>query len=653
MIDYLRLFTEHRNDQRRKLKVNAPTMFHHPMTSIQAATASGKTSNMIAVSGKWYKINPDGRVIVIVPNEGLVQRHKVEWTRAGFRVIERSVGGKKLKVVGDIAEEAAAPGPAVILLTGISHSGGDLTATAKLLRDLLRMFHRNPTLVHIDELHELLTELTGGINGSIYHSTDKLATYRGVIEQSHGSKNLNIFDIFREANACVIGWSATLNNVVASKLGSMGYDYADILFVAVAPIPELYSTKPFVKFNPDRPEEFIPLMLAIEERGPILCIFPDKKKLDWFCREYEKFTGKPIPATEITYRTKHSDLAAALAGSKYVLGIDKICTGYDHATLTGQNLAATFIFRKFSDRASQPIAGNEDHPLYNEYSALLIQAAGRGRDSKHTVYVTTDYLCSVLDLHQKLFALAHDAVVEATRYGPVQSAQNMRLAHCVYVALAQNLSTDRPVVREDLAYLKELTDRDLAAELARPDCDHAFWHEAVCEMLECLVATADSPDDLPDIMRAAKRRILQRGGGERKVREMDAAELAKIEARANGRCCHCCRRFLPVDKRQMVHMDRHDCGGDATAANGMLGHPECDAAFDASRFIHDPDGEHYWVQKEPVFLAEPHLKQLRGIDRKNIVARWTWVRGELKIPAHADMRTWLSENGYVAVAYDD
>ena len=525
-MNYEPIYPTDRNDQSAQLVTLAVTIFAYLFTFIQAPTASGKTRNMAALSDSWIEKNGAKSIIFsIAHNESVASQHKGEFELFGYSVLnfhDPSTGREWRPL--DLFKKIKDGGKYVIVLYGISHLRGKPSRAASLFENMLLRSSNDgfSILVHIDELHLQLTQLTGGINSSFSTSRQQILRHRNV----KSKKDINVFEWLRNYNATAIGWSATQNNLIASRTYSMGYHRSQMSLINIAPIDHLFSTREFEKFNTDLPEEYLMMMRVEEEMGgKILCVFSCVDDLNDFRLLYRKFNGKPISATEITYESSFDEerLARSLERHQYILGINMVATGFNLASYIGVNFSAIFLFRKFSDKGSAVLSRNKNHFLYSETSALFAQAAGRARDSECRIYTSCSTVgTNLLEIHRRFFELAEGACKEATRYGPPATSQVECEFVGIYVAICQNITSGSPSLNIILDMLFKMTGRCLEEEYDHEDCDHLFWREAIAGLWTLL-------DQLtpPDIGNIDKELLELSLGIIRKERDKEEEEIRK------------------------------------------------------------------------------------------------------------------------------
>lgn len=685
----------------------AVTFTAYLFTIITAGTSSGKARCIAGQSQKWVDMHAGGALVIInAYTEQIAETIREEHTLHGFIVHTLQRDTSHVRLIKQVNHLLASRVKQVIIYHGHSHTRGEFTAVARAACALFDAFKELPILYQIDEIHAQITQLTGGINGTILRYETHMDKYRKVLQQT---SSLNFFDMARRhGNVRAIGWSATNNNLLSSKLGSCGYNYKDILSVNVKPIPSLYPSAEPTVFDLDDMKEMVHLMREEEKKGRVILIIGSSTTwLDTLVRVYEEEVGVKMLYVEITCRMKYTDeehLRHRLATTKYVLGIRQVAVGFNLATYTSGNFGAVFMCKKCSDRGSQPLSRNPVHKLHCGLSADYIQAIGRCRDSSCTLYVTSrNEGVRLIDALERVNEIVEEAGNEAARYGPVGDTQSERMHHQIYVSLCQNIreSGDNiPTVTQVLRELRDITGRNLEEELLRDDCDHMFWRSQIAVIWQssagimtesvrtpiiagvaCAgagiaatssrhssdtghsVSSAEGCDakiapthlsakqlitsvtDNPSATSAPLLTVhehIKGGGGERDVRITLLAEIEEMERRAEGVCACCSEPFV---SKQMAHIYPHDQGGSATADNMVLAHQDCHATMDAGTLIFDPTRGGYWCKRR--YMPSLHAPQIKGISIENLIERWRWHRRELPIPEGIQMGPWLDANGYV------
>jgi hypothetical protein len=458
--------------------------------------------------------------------------------------------------------------------------------------------------------------------------------------------SLNLFDVFRDCGVRVVGCSATLNNVICSKMTTTGYAPKDVQIWNVFPIESLYNklvcnamdTRNFSRIAPY-------LERAEKEDGKILLIFTCQDGIDIFIKDYETYFGRSMPPlARITAKEELGDMDASLVGAKYVAGINLIGTGFDLAShVRFARFAIGILFRKYSDKKSQPLGENPRHPLHVGLSGNLAQALGRLREGG--LFLVPDEFegISLLGLHQSVTNAIHNGYTEYGKLYIPAVRQLERYHHAIMIALHQNLypeeEEDREVVQRILDDLTALTGRNFKEESRA--LRKWFWARAIGTLWEIYHEEKDKTVRARLYIR--DRDKIRTGKGYSEGREQDLRIREEVCERARGICCHCSRSDGPSDNWQICHVKAYARGGPYTLDNLGYGHKGCDdMAFDGNGdLIHDPHGG-FWRNGRITFYPDPWQRSF--ISPAYIDDRW--IQQKERFGINGDFRTWLSENGW-------
>jgi len=659
-MDYIPFSPSSRDEQNAFLERsdNVNTIIKHRLTLIAAGPGSGKTNNGKSIAMKMFEDHKFPVTFLVAHADGMINQHEANYKKDGFITVSLKDSKGKFKHIGDFIAEVEAVllnrKPVVVIVSGITHHNGKFSNTASVLGDIMRaMKAKNMVnICQIDEFDDQLTSLTGGINASIQLDDSHLTTYAAVIEQK---ASLNFFDVLREVDATVIGWSGTMNNVICSKMPSIGYHAAETLIINIAPIPSLYSTKKFIMCDLGDENTYVPQVHEITRTGGIVnCVFPTVAKLKKFEADHPNVNIVAITNETPRRELEFDALSQRLTPGTIVCSVNMMCSGFDVASFTnGINFSGNFILRNSSDISSQPLSRNKYNILHCSTSALINQTASRSRDPNAPIYVPKSHATkNMLSIQQRVYEIIELGAQEGARYGPMGTTQKDRMHHLLYTALCQNIqASNTPTVNEIVDGLNTLTGRDFLAEIDDDDRDHLLWRNAIGVFWQnaCLPTIGKKSGRYLTVLRL--RGTCVRGGGSGQLRTIDAAVQALVNERARGRCAHCGERLDPDNRSiQDAHMKRHEQGGPYSTDNIMKSHGECDAMFDASRLIHDPDNTHYWLYQ--TLNWEPHVKQVRAMNRTYLCDRWLWAKKQI-CPDSTNMRAWLAENGWRCCTYDD
>ena len=495
--------------------------------------------------------------------------------------------------------------------------------------------------------------------------------------------SLNIFDICRRCGSKVFGFSGTFNNMIASKMHSIGYQLNEVSLLNFYPIKRLYQmlckTADGKLFWADRLslvpmtsqsfDEIKPWLTRSEredkEDKKNLIVFPTIKSIGEFKQEYEKAFGRSISAITITSEEDHDTNSEAflskLTSAKYILSIDMVSTGFDISTfINGVELYLGILFRNMDDKISQPLSKNKEHDLHMEAAARFLQLIARARmggvflvpSGLHTKSLY-ERMCEVSDI----IHLGHNDCLWA---GSTRSTQGERIHQGILQAIIQNLKeNNRPVVQGSLDKLLTLSGRNLEEEYRNSsspsEFDSDFWISAIEDLWgiyliehEGILRTDEQKKNaIQNLEKSLRQRtMIHSGGGVRDAREMEAEVREQVKARAGGICGHCGFELEEDEETQDGHVKRYDCGGTFTLNNILRVHRACDCSYDSSDIIHDPAGG-VWLHRRCQNHI-PDMKQVAGISKENIIARWEWVKGQFGKEGVSDyeLRTFLAEKKY-------
>jgi hypothetical protein len=652
-----------RDEQNSLLCADAPTIFATLLTIISAGTGSGKSTDMSSLSGLYHLEGPRKLAVLLCPDDATAQQHERYYTeRSGMNPIFLRPDAKCSfpSAVEIVARIKRTPKP-VLIAFHPSHRDKRFTASTAILCGILT--HCDLAgwgkLVNIDEGDKQNTALCGGLNACPESDEESMKRYVAVCSQDDAD-SLNFYDILRSVKARVVIWSATLNNLIGSKLMTLGYAAEQVRLINIEPIPELYSTKPFRGFSRDEPDTYWPAIQSVAESGGVnLCVFPSQDALDAFLRKHPAAAAAAVVITckEDKADLKREALVPRLKTCNFVCAVNMLNGAFDLFSYIGKNFSAIFIFRNSDDSGSNPLSKAPDHELHCDISATMTQVAGRGRDNIVEIYVPHSYAGrNMLEIHRRIHAIIAEAAGECFRYGPVGATQADRMHHAMYVAILHQHrpSGDRPVIHDIFVRLKALTGRDLRVELGSA-CDHLFWRSAIQHLWQTIFVPSrglkeEEKQAMRDSLTARSAGSYSRGGGVSQSREDNPTVREAIHERARGRCCHCGNWFEAWEEVQICHVRRSDEGGAFSLDNCMSGHTACDGQYDGSRLIHDVNGSGYWHHQAHTSRWRPERDQVRGISIENICSRWTWARNRI-CPGVGDFRAWLRGNGYVYCAY--
>ena len=675
------------------------TIVGYFLTLLNSGTGSGKSRMMREMSDYWhitygdkavtYLIAPSAMIgqqlldgefaathtIINVKPSAMIGQQLLDGEFAATHAIINVKDFKTATALYNAVLDAIEAGLKVLICTASAgHSGKSfkpetdrlITLMGRLRDDGMRQ------LVLIDEMHVVLTSLTGGMNARVNHAREDMKHYDKILEQRSIRASLNLFDKFKLYGAHVVACSATLNNVICSKLATTGIAPREIQVWNLFPIRALYDRLRCEAVDVRDFAAIAPHLAAAEAGdGKILLIFPaidDKGKgrasIEKFRTDYERHMGRPMPATvEITGRTNLEEIDDQLRGAKYVMGVNLLGTGFDIGThAKGTSFSLGILFRQFSDKASQPLSANPRHRLHVQMSAALAQVLGRMR-AGGLFLVPTEYDgVNLYDLQLSVSEAIHRGHTQHAEYYVAESLQVRRYHHAILVALVHNIrwpdldGDERPTVDTIIADLRMITGRDFKAELGAPVFCTRFWVDAIGSLWQDFyyaqhqISTGDREADRVAIearlLGADGHRRHSRRGTTGDGREEDPRVRALVKERAGGRCCHCGRSDMAEEEWQLCHFQRYAAGGPLFLDNLGWGHRACDASFDGRFLIHLPYtmGGGYWLHPNCASYR-PDAWQLGGISPYYIEHRWAEHKAALC--PEADLRVWLSANGWV------
>lgn len=559
----------------------------------------------------------------------------------------------------------------VVFLKNIAHKSGRMNGSATILETILRLFPSVNKIAFVDEIDNQLTAITGGINAKVDHSQGIMKDYNNVISQK---ESLNTFDILRNFNVKCIGFSGTMNNMICSKLPSLGYNKDDIEIINVFPIESLYKDLTIVPIDVSDFNAIAPYVEAAEnmEKKKTLVVCPSEHSITDFKRKYSIQFGREIDSVKITGENTAEretvEWKSRLASANYVFGINKVITGFDLSTWVKEHqFSLGILYRKLSDKAGQPLSKNEEHDLYMDTAASLMQLLARLR--KGGIFLVP-LLIDNRPLYNRLvevFEHIRDGVHEYDWVGGIAGSTQIERVHkSLVLSLVQNLKEDdRPVVSGILHDLKEMTGRDFKEEMivsmsSPSSFDHPFWTEAIGYLWKIYLVEHDmslgkgeKETKKQEIMWNYKNRIETIGGGLRKERTQNEEDIRQIIERSKNTCGHCGEIFEDIDSPQNCHIKRDDEGGTTTLDNIIRGHSDCDKGYDEhSNILYDINRKGVWLRKR-VTHNNPHREQLDCISLENLKARWAWER-DRQGKSHLDdegFRKYLTERGYIYKEY--
>jgi hypothetical protein len=629
---------EARNEALSLVKAFFHTLINYALTLLNAGTGIGKTRMMHSMA-ESHK----GVTFLFSPSEMICQQLLDEFRDLNLLDVRKFTKWQQLfKAIMDALKEGKKP---LVYCANIGHKDGGFTSETDRVLSVMGNLRKNGInqLGLIDEFHTVLTSLTGGINSGIYDDTETKRPNYERVKAQEGALSLNLFDQFKNLDVHLVGCSATLNNVISSKLPSIGLRPEQIQILNLYPYKSLYDKLECKSMDTKDFTTIMPFILAAEAQvGKIMLIFACKEDIRTFRQEYKKALCRDMPASvEITGGCDMKKALANVAGAKYVIGIDLLSTGFDLAThAKGETFRLGILFRNFSEKGSQPLASNPKHELNVKWSARLAQVLGRLREGG-IFLLPEDYIDT------KLYDI-HYAVSEAIEkgYGEFETVcqqpeetQLRRYLQEIQLALRHSLRRDDNTkkVLGILAALKAVSGRDFLMDTANPE----DWTTTIGLLWEKRFGNPLSQEVLDShrctVLCNRMRQVQGHGGSDRLI---DLQVTYDVVMRASGRCCHC-GHTVPENEAQICHMQAHARDGPHTSDNLGYGHRCCDGALDSGDLLHDPQGG-YW--RHPRINYMPDRVQMRCINPIHLEDRWNQIQ-ELK-SIRGDFRAWLRANEY-------
>lgn len=594
----------------------------------------------------------------------------------------------------------------IILFSNLSSTSGRFTKTTKQFIDVLKYNRATGCLVLIDEIDSILTSLTGGMNAKLDHSKTMLDSYIKVRNQV---ASLNTFDQIRRYNAKVVGFTGTANNLVCSKLPSIGYSYEQIHIINFRPINAIYENIHLLRGNTD-PREIMELydneIQSVRENKKILIVASTKKDIEECMRGYRMRNGIDMSYVMITQENEVDRQTRTwktkLQNAKFVLGVNLVGIGFDISTFCpGQEFGLVIICRRLSDWVSQPLASNRYHDLHMQVSATMLQIIARMRKGGLAIIPECVDINSFYDGMQKISRTIRDGRDEMLKVGPPRETQAERQHQCLLLSLMQNIRTqnNRPIVQEILDNLYQITGRYFENEYLQDDFDPIYWTDRIGDVWDIFIGEGGQgleeiqvqaeelveepfeseenqvqPEELVEEEEVLQEEETEEnrthkddldhqsvgnapeilgdyltGGGERSRRVENEEIRAAVIERAGGICGHCghdCDKGEVMRITQMCHVKRNDCDGTFSLDNIIYGHICCDSKFDCGFIVYDPDGGTW---QHPTIRYKPDQKQWSQINPVYIRHRWDWekTRQGFAEKNNNNFRNYLRSNGYL------
>jgi len=656
---YAEIIPTSRADLQEKVSKIYGKMMESKFALVASPPGSGKTRIMHDIVAHIIpRLRPTSIAYMLPPNDELkdqiITAFRDITKGAPLEIIDINSSGEG--AMGLIKRVLMAGKTPIVFKSHPGNSGGRYTKDTATLLKIMEFFRKKGVYqaVLIDELDKQLTHLTGSLSVSFYHSRGPRNHYKEV-----RGNDVNLFDQFRKYVDHVGAFSGTLNNTICSKLICCGYVPDDVFLLNAAPIPGLYSKLVCESLDTEDIHVLAPY-LHESEASPDhnLMIFPTKKKVEKFIKDYTDFFGKPPSYTRVDSDSPSPEKGAL---NKYILGVNMLSVGFDFATwMPNCELRLGILVRALSDKGSNPLSSNPGHLLHHEQSPTLLQVLLRMRDGGKFLTPPKVGCVNISDAMERTFQIIKEGWNEFVRFGKIPATnQKDRWCRAFLVALFQNIryiGEDREKVAECLDGLKEITGGLCGESAYRSDAplDLPMWTAAAGVLWDCWILD-DEKDFIVDLPAAKKalidtfRATYLSGGGTRSVRLEDEEIKAIVMERARNRCMHCGEIIRLEKQRQISHMHRHDSGGAYAVDNLALTHVSCDAAVDSCELIYARDGTAVFSQPEGSKIPNPDVIQLKEMSAGNLSRRYDWVKRYLDKDHLSDggFEEYLLSEGYL------
>lgn len=478
------------------------------ITFINASTGSGKTFIGADLALICANNNKDDKIVahIISPNIGLsIQTRNAYNLYDGFIenfetiIIDDKLNKnhKKLfEMIDDIHENDK---HCCLFWPKPSHNNNELTTTAELLKKTIEDYNYKPHVCILDEVHEMLTHLTGGLNPSLYNNSEWVKKHDKIRKLKPRNK-INLFDIIRDKRVPIICKSATSNNAICSKLHSVGYKSEDILIINSKPFrcsAKKLTIQSMDTRDYDELRKIFDEYVFNDDNTFISVIASSRSDAYLFLRKMGVYE-RGIVYGEYTANCKDIDV---LNRAKVVISCNLLGTGIDTALLcdnSDRKISLNIILRPFDDKQSNALANNKEHELNVDFPAKLVQSVSRQREGGLCIIDKYFGDISLFDIQMKIynsikngydtcFKIAGEALAK-----PIERYNQMHL-----VGLIQNIrirEKELPTVVKYISILEDNTERDIKEEYANSTLcngkkifDSAFWIKAISEMWDSFI----------------------------------------------------------------------------------------------------------------------------------------------------------------------
>ena len=474
-------------------------------TLINSGTGSGKTRIIFDLVHKFMNAIDDNKIIhIICSNDTLSQQFKksyeIHYPDRNKLVKIIGIDLHKFKKIEKTIDECIIKDITVVLVwPHLSHENGNLSELSNKFVTTISEKQEDgiEQLVIIDEIHEQLTRLSGGLNPSIYNNKHWVGQHKKVKEQTHNK--LNIFDKIRSKNIPVILLSATLNNILLTKMPSMGYKSNDITIINCMPIRSLSSKTQLQHIDITDysviEKEIDNTIQTTEDK--VLIVSKSSIEINKLIKIWN-IKQKKIPYSIYTNEHKSID---ELNDARIIFSIELMTTGFDSSThFANTKVGLVVILRKFSDKQSNGMSNNDEHECYIDISAKLCQTIGRLRErGKALIDNSFDHIKTLYNVQYNIFNAIKNGYdlsykISGEPYQDVKNPKEKCLVpisrynqihlNNLIVNIRDNDDDDLKVISNRITKLEGLTGRNIRNEYLNSiiadgtdDFDSAFWVE--------------------------------------------------------------------------------------------------------------------------------------------------------------------------------
>jgi len=471
------------------------------ITLINSGTGSGKTQIMIDfANNKTFDC-----CFVISPNQVLKDQTKQVFRDSRWKneTLLLDISDVDIATILNHVLSNNNKKKVTIFVSGIGHRTGDFNKLTIKLLDLITDLNEVgiKSMAIFDEFDQQFTY----INGGAQIRTEINKTNLNLYKKFQTTSALNICSQLRMLDVHVIGLSATLNNIICSKMPLLKYIRKKIKIINIYPIKDLYSNVRIQSIDTSDFDNLVPYLETAERETDkkILLIFPDTAYIKSFKSWYKNRFTKEISCAEFVSQNKEERMSSSferkLNGSKYVIGINMLCTGFNissHVENVEFNLG--ILFRKLSDKTTNPLSSNQYSDLYCQESAKLIQSISRLRKGgTFLIPASFNDVTSLYDIQHKISEIIEKGYEESNKIGPFHKSQLDRYYQTLHLAILQNIreSSDRSAIDTIIRDLEKIHGRNLKIEHKRkyidlvesekaPEYDCEFWTKAIKEYWE-------------------------------------------------------------------------------------------------------------------------------------------------------------------------